>query len=82
MLVLSRKSGESFLIGENIEVFILDVQSEKIKVGIAAPADIRIIRNELRETERANRDSASCCDFKDFKLIIDLQEALLNQISS
>jgi len=80
VLVLSRKSGESFLIGENIEVFILDVQNEKIKVGIAAPEDIRIIRNELRNTEKTNLDSANCCDIKDFKLMFDPHEAFLNQL--
>lgn len=80
MLVLSRKSGESFLIGENVEVFILDVQNEKIKVGIAAPEDIRIIRKELRETEKANRDSANCCDISDFEIKIDPRKTLFNKI--
>lgn len=59
MLVLSRKWGESFLIGENIEVFILEVRNDKIKVGISAPGEVKIIRKELKETERANLDSAN-----------------------
>ena len=58
MLVLSRKTGESFLIGDNIEVFILDIQNDKIKVGINAPLDIKITRKELKEIETANLDSA------------------------
>lgn len=59
MLVLSRKLGESFLIGEEIEVFILDMQNDKIKVGISAPENIKIIRKELQEIEAANLDSAN-----------------------
>lgn len=59
MLILSRKSGESFLIGDDIEVIILEGQNDKIKVGIAAPENIKIIRKELRETENANQDSVN-----------------------
>jgi carbon storage regulator len=58
VLILSRKSGESFLIGDNIEVFILDVQNDKIKVGINAPLDIKITRKELKEIEKANIEAA------------------------
>ena len=71
MLVLSRKSGESFLIGDNIEIFILDTQNDKIKVGIAAPGDIKIIRKELKEIEEANQDSANSSGKIDFKIIIE-----------
>jgi len=59
MLILSRKLGESFLIGEDVEVFILDVQKDRIKVGIAAPESIKVIRKELKETEAANLESAN-----------------------
>lgn len=58
MLIISRKPGESFYIGDNIEVVILDVQNDRIKVGIQAPDTIKIVRRELREIEKANRDSA------------------------
>lgn len=58
MLILSRKPGESFYIGENIEVTILDFQNDKIKVGIKAPEDVIIIRRELKETMEANLESA------------------------
>lgn len=59
MLVLSRKWGESFLIGDDIEVFILDVQNDRVKVGISAPENIKIMRKELKEIEKANLDSAN-----------------------
>ncbi len=59
MLVISRKSGESFDIGDDIEIVILDVVNNKVKIGISAPGDIKIVRKELKETEKANLDSAN-----------------------
>lgn len=47
MLVLNRKPGESIILGDNIEVKILDVQDGKIKIGIDAPKDISILRKEV-----------------------------------
>ena len=47
MLVLSRKKGESIMIGGGIEVTILDIDAETIKVGINAPKDVEIYRKEL-----------------------------------
>jgi len=59
MLVLSRKSGQSFLIGEDIEIEIIEVQGDKAKIGIKAPKDISILRKELlEETEQVNREAA------------------------
>lgn len=59
MLVISRKAGESFLIGDNIEITIFETSGDKVKLGISAPKDIRVIRKELRETESINREAAS-----------------------
>lgn len=59
MLVISRKSGESFLIGDNIEITIFEASGDKVKLGISAPKDIRVIRKELKETESINREAAS-----------------------
>jgi len=58
MLVISRKAGESFLIGDNIEVTIFETSGDKVKLGISAPKDIRVIRRELKETESINREAA------------------------
>ena len=41
MLVISRKPGESFLIGEDIEITVFEVSGDKVKLGISAPRDIR-----------------------------------------
>ena len=76
MLVISRKAGESFLIGDSIEVFILDAGNDKVKVGIEAPAEIKIIRKELKETENINRESMKLSDHVDVDVI---KEVLINE---
>jgi len=47
MLVLSRKKGEAIMIGSDIELQILDVSSEGVKLGISAPKEVGILRKEL-----------------------------------
>jgi len=69
MLILSRKLGESFFIGEDVEVFILDAQSDRIKVGIVAPENIKIIRKELKETEAANLESVNSAGNINFSIM-------------
>jgi len=59
MLVLSRKCGQSFFLGDDIEVVILEVQNDRIKVGINAPEQVRIVRKELKEIEKVNLDAAN-----------------------
>jgi carbon storage regulator len=47
MLILSRKKDESIIINGNIEVKILDIEEGKVRIGIEAPKDIDIFREEL-----------------------------------
>lgn len=47
MLVLTRKPGESILIGDGVEVQVLSVAGEKVRLGITAPRDVAIFRNEV-----------------------------------
>ncbi|ANY66965.1 hypothetical protein BBD42_11155 [Paenibacillus sp. BIHB 4019] len=47
MLVLGRKKGESILIGNNIELSVLEIVGDTIKLGIKAPAEVGILRKEL-----------------------------------
>ena len=58
MLILSRKVGESLLIDGKIEVKITEISGDRVKIGIDAPRDCRIIRKELRQTEESNREAA------------------------
>jgi carbon storage regulator len=47
MLVLSRKPGEKVVIGDNITLTILEVVGNRVKVGVEAPGQVRILRGEL-----------------------------------
>jgi carbon storage regulator len=47
MLVLTRKPGQSIMIGEGVEVQVLSVAGEKVRLGIAAPRDVSIFRDEV-----------------------------------
>jgi carbon storage regulator CsrA len=47
MLVLSRKIGECVVIGDNVTVRVLEVRGNKIRVGIEAPAETKVLREEL-----------------------------------
>ncbi|MBP2027786.1 carbon storage regulator [Acetoanaerobium pronyense] len=49
MLVLKRKSGESIMIGEDVEIKIVDIGDGTVKIGIEAPKSIEIMRKEVIE---------------------------------
>lgn len=68
MLILSRKVGESLIINETIEIKVIEVSGDKIKLGIDAPSDVKVLRSELCQTAEANRDSANS---KNNKKLID-----------
>ncbi|ETT49974.1 carbon storage regulator [Paenibacillus sp. FSL R7-269] len=60
MLVLTRKKGESIIIQDNIEITILSVEGDIIKVGIKAPKHVDIFREEVYlSIKEANEESAS-----------------------
>lgn len=47
MLALTRKKGESIVIGNNVEITILEIRGDQIKVGISAPKEVSIYRKEV-----------------------------------
>lgn len=59
MLILSRKSGETLLINDDIEIKIIDVNGDKVKIGIDAPKNIKILRKELSLTMESNKASSN-----------------------
>ena len=59
MLALSRKPGESVVIGNDIEITILEVKGEQVKVGSKAPQSVAIYRKELFEQiQESNREAS------------------------
>ena len=60
MLALSRKINESVIINENIEVTILEIKGDQVKIGINAPKSVPVFRKELYlQIEEANKESAN-----------------------
>ena len=58
MLILQRKAGESLVIGEDITIRVVSVDGTRVRLAIAAPEDVPILRSELVIATAANRDSA------------------------
>ena len=58
MLILQRKAGEALMIGEDITIRVVSVDGTRVRLAIAAPEDVSILRSELVVAADANRDSA------------------------
>jgi carbon storage regulator len=60
MLVLTRKTNQSIMIGDDIEVSVLSVVGEKVRIGIQAPSDVPVFRTEIyREIQRQQGEGRS-----------------------
>lgn len=63
MLVLSRKKGQSIVIGDGIEIFVVSVEGDQVKIGIDAPPEIKVYRKEVLEAIReSNREAVASPD--------------------
>lgn len=62
MLVMRRRAGESFMIGEEIEVEILEISATRVKLGVVAPPAVEIVRKEAHLTRAANLSAAMPVD--------------------
>ena len=58
MLVMKRRAGESFTIGDEIEIEVLEVAGTRVKLGIKAPDSFTIVRQEARITREENITAA------------------------
>ncbi|GEN57098.1 carbon storage regulator [Halolactibacillus alkaliphilus] len=59
MLVLSRKSKQKIIISDNIEIEILSIEGDQVKIGINAPKDIDVNRYEVYEAIKKENNAAS-----------------------
>jgi len=60
VLVLGRGEGESIIVGNNIKITVVEVVGDLVRIGIEAPHDVAVHREEIYlQIERANRDAAT-----------------------
>lgn len=60
MLALSRKKNEALIINNNVEVTILEIKGDQVKLGINAPREIPVYRKEVYlQTQQANEDAVA-----------------------
>ena len=60
MLILSRKEGETIVIRDNIEVTVVRIDGDKIRIGIVAPREVPVFRSEIYEKiQQENREASS-----------------------
>ena len=73
MLVLSRHLNQTIMIGDDIEVSIIDIKGDQVRIGIKAPKDIKVYRKEIYEAiENENRSAASSNQSVDIKSLEDI----------
>jgi|WetSurMetagenome_2_1015567.scaffolds.fasta_scaffold1208644_1 carbon storage regulator len=66
MLVLSRQKDQTIMIGDNIEITVVDIRGDKIRLGITAPPHIPVHRKEVYEAiQRENREAATNVSLED-----------------
>ena len=61
MLVLSRKQNERILIGQDIELVVVRISADKVRIGIDAPDGVRIMRRELIDSTRNGEAIPPAC---------------------
>ncbi len=59
MLVVTRKTDESITIADNIEITVLEIAKDKVKIGINAPKEVKIFRSELKLLKQTNTQAAN-----------------------
>lgn len=70
MLALTRKSGESIVINNDVEITVLDIKGDQVKIGITAPKSVPVYRKEvyiqIQETNKAASNSDGMEALKNF----------------
>ncbi len=73
MLALTRKKGESIIIGQDIEITVLSVNRDQVKIGIEAPKDISVHRKEIYEAIKNENKSSAQADVVKLKTLKKLK---------
>lgn len=60
MLVLSRQRDETIMIGDDIELTVVDIRGDKVRIGIKAPAHVAVHRKEIYDAIKRENEQAAC----------------------
>jgi carbon storage regulator len=71
MLVLTRKSNQSIMIGDDIEVSVLSITGEKVRIGIQAPRDVPVFRREVYLEIQEERGGVQAPGQESFRAEVD-----------
>ncbi|KXG78805.1 Carbon storage regulator [Fervidicola ferrireducens] len=69
MLVISRRRGERLFIGDEVEITVVEVDGDRVKLGIKAPKGVKILRAELLDEIRGENKAAFDMSYKAFEII-------------
>lgn len=59
MLILARKLNESIMVGDDVEVVVIEIKGDQVKLGIRAPRNVAVHRTEIyREIQEQNKEAA------------------------
>jgi carbon storage regulator len=83
MLVLARKVNEKIIIGDDIEITIVAVSGENVRLGIKAPSEVKILRSEVyEEVRKQNLEAASAVKLQDEEVALKLKQMLNGRVSN
>lgn len=74
MLVLSRQRDETIMIGDEVEITVVDIRGDKVRLGITAPRHIQVHRKEVYEAIRRENERAATLSPNDVSNVIDKDE--------
>ena len=71
MLAQTRKQGESIVIGNNIEITVLEAKGDQVKIGISAPKSVPVYRKEIyAQIQEENREAVANLDVESLKKLL------------
>lgn len=71
MLALSRKKNEALILNNNIEITVLEIKGEQVKLGISAPREVPVYRKEVYvQIQEANKEAMNVEGLKDLKKLL------------
>ncbi len=79
MLVLSRQRDETIMIGDNVEITVVDIRGDKVRLGISAPRHIQVHRKEVYDAIKRENQQAAKLGPDDVAQVVDVKPDIKNK---